>query len=295
MLDAHTDEVGFMVQRICPDGTLGFVPLGSWSPVCVPAHPVLVHTPKGYIPGIIASKPPHYMTEAERSALPKLTDLVIDVGAVSREDALTNFGVRIGEPVVPDTPFRYIENQDVLYGKAFDCRIGCAAQVAVLEALKGKSLAMDVVGVFSAQEEIGIRGARVTAKTVKPAVAVLFEGSPGDDTFGNPETAQTALKKGPMLRHIDAGMITNPRFQRFALGIGEELGLPVQQGVRTGGSTNGAGLHLSNQGLPVIVIGLPVRYIHTHCGFAAYQDFEHAVKLGIAIIERLTPEIIAGF
>ncbi|MDR0561072.1 MAG: M20/M25/M40 family metallo-hydrolase [Spirochaetaceae bacterium] len=295
LLDAHTDEVAFMVQHICADGTLKFIPLGGWVPACVSAHPVRVHTSKGYIPGIVASKPPHYMSEAERTAVPKLADMVIDVGAVSKEDAVKNFGVRIGEPVVPDTPFQHLKDHDLLYGKAFDCRIGCAAAVAVLEALEGTVLPADAVGVFTAQEETGIRGARVAANTVKPAAAILFEGSPADDTFSNPETAQTALKKGPMLRHIDAGMITNPRFQRLALTIGEELGIPVQQGVRTGGSTNGAYIHISNQGVPVIVIGLPVRYAHTHCCFTAYQDFEHAVKLAVAVIKRLTPDIIAGF
>ncbi|MDR3334900.1 MAG: M42 family peptidase, partial [Treponema sp.] len=104
-----------------------------------------------------------------------------------------------------------------------------------------------------------------------------------------------AIKRGPMLRHLDNGMITNPRFQRFALNTAAELGIPVQEAVRTGGSTNGASIHLSNEGVPVIVIGLAVRYIHTHYCFAAYSDVENAVKLGVAIIERLNAERVASF
>ena len=126
---------------------------------------------------------------------------------------------------------------------------------------------------------MGTRGAAVTANTVKPDLAIVFEGCPADDTVAEPYMIQTAIHKGPMLRHIDARMITHPRFQRYALDLAEELGIPVQESVRTGGSTNGAPIHLSNQGVPVIVIGIPVRYIHTHYGLAAHSDVENAAKL----------------
>ena len=95
-----------------------------------------------------------------------------------------------------------------------------------------------------------------------------------------------------MLRHIDAKMITNPRFIRYAIDLGEELGIPVQQAVRTGGSTNGAPIHLSGLGVPVIVIGLPVRYIHTHYCYASFCDFENSVKLAVEIIKRLNAGMI---
>jgi putative aminopeptidase FrvX len=295
-LDAHSDEVAFMVQNICADGTLKFHNLGGWVPFCVPAHAVRVRTREGYIPGIVASKPPHYMTDAERTSVPKIADMVIDVGAVSREDAVKNFGIRVGEPVIPDVSFQYLKNAGILYGKAFDCRLGCAALAATMMELAGQELAVDVVGAFAVQEEMGLRGARVTANRVKPAAAIVFEGCPADDTFNaSVEMAQTVLKKGPMLRHLDNQMITNPRFQRFALDLAEELGIPIQEGVRTGGSTNGASIHLSNEGVPVIVIGMGVRYAHTHYCYSSYSDFENAVKLGTAIIRRLNPELIGGF
>ena len=98
-----------------------------------------------------------------------------------------------------------------------------------------------------------------------------------------------------MLRHIDAKMITNPRFIRYAIDLAEKLGIPVQQAVRTGGSTNGAPIHLSGLGVPVIVIGLPVRYIHTHHCYASLCDFENSVKLAVEIIKRLNADIIKNF
>jgi putative aminopeptidase FrvX len=90
-------------------------------------------------------------------------------------------------------------------------------------------------------------------------------------------------------------MITNPRFQRFALDLAGKKGIPVQEAVRTGGATNGGIIHLTGKAVPVIVIGIPVRYIHTHYGIASYADFENSVKLGCEVIRALSAEIIAGF
>ena len=90
-------------------------------------------------------------------------------------------------------------------------------------------------------------------------------------------------------------MVTNPRFQRFALELGKELGIPVQESVRSGGGTNGGPIHMSNGGVPVIVIGVPVRYIHSHHGFACVADYENSVKLAVEIIKRLNAETIQSF
>ena len=295
-LDAHSDEVGFMVRAVRPNGTLAFTPLGGWVPCNIPAHRVLVQTAEGdYIPGVVASKPPHFAGPGERNAVPAVEDMGIDIGASSREEVLRDFQIRIGAPVAPDADFQYQEGRDLMIGKAFDCRLGCAALVQTLDLLAGKDLAVDVTGAFAVQEEMGMRGAAVTANRVKPDAAIVFEGCPADDTVAEPWLVQTAIHKGPMLRHLDARMITNPRFQRYALDLAEELGIPVQESVRTGGSTNGGAIHLSNLGVPVIVIGIPVRYIHTHYGLAALADVEDAARLACALLEGLDGARIGGF
>jgi len=234
------------------------------------------------------------MTESEREKSVALSDMVIDIGATSREEALSGFSIRIGEPVVPDVRFEHIPERDLMIGKAFDCRLGCAAVLGTLRALAAEKLKADVVGALASQEEMGTRGATVTANAVKPDIAIVFEGCPADDTFTEPWLTQTAIKRGPMLRHIDARMITNPRFQRHALGLAARRGIPVQEGVRTGGSTNGAPIHLSNLGVPVIVIGLPVRYIHTHHGIASFSDYANAVELAHQLILGIDADFIRG-
>lgn len=296
MLDAHSDEVGFMIRAIKPNGTLTFITLGGWVASNVSAHKVRVQTADGdYIPGIITNKPPHYMTEADRKAPPSLESMTIDVGASSAEEVIHDFHIRIGAPVVPDVVFSYDEKHDLMLGKSFDCRLGCAALIHGLDLVKNKDLKVDVTGAFSVQEEVGARGAQVTSNTIKPDLAIVLEGCPADDTIMDAYAVQTAIHKGPMLRHVDARMITNPRFQRFALNLAARLNIPVQEGVRTGGSTNGAPIHLSNQGIPVIVIGIPVRYIHTHYGFAAHEDVANAARLTAALLENLDEAIIHSF
>ena len=295
-LDAHTDELGFMVQCIKPNGTLKFITIGGWVPSSIPAHRVKVKTISGeYIPGIIASKPPHFMTAAERTSLPAIDEMSIDIGAASEKEAYEEFGIRMGAPVVPDTEFSYDEKHDMMVGKAFDCRIGCAAIVDTLRELDGKELDVDIVAAFSSQEEIGSRGAAVTCNTVKPDIAIVFEGCPADDTVLEPFEAQTVLHKGPMLRHIDAKMITNPRFQKFAMDTAQEKSIKMQTSVRLGGSTNGAPIHLSNSGVPVIVIGIPVRYAHTHYGYASYEDYQKGVRLACELLKSLDEAMIRSF
>ena len=297
MLDAHTDECGFMVQSIRENGSLEILMLGGVILTNLPAHTVMIRTRSGkLVRGIISSKPIHFMNEAERASQSlSIETLIVDVGAVSRKEVTEVFGISIGDPAVPEVSFSYDEERDLCFGKAFDNRLGCAAVLDTMKALKGEKLDVDYVGVLSSQEEIGERGAFVTRDVVKPDIAICFEGCPADDTFNPDYFIQTAMKKGPMLRHFDRCMVTNPRFQRFALELGKELGIPVQESVRSGGGTNGGPIHMSNGGVPVIVIGVPVRYIHSHHGFACVADYENSVKLAVEIIKRLNAETIQSF
>ena len=296
LLDAHSDEVGFMIKAIRPNGTMDFIPLGGWVASNVGAHRVLVRNNSGvWVPGIVASKPPHFTSEKEKKQFVELSDMVIDVGASSDREVREDYNISIAAPVVPDASFEYQDNNDIMIGKAFDDRLGCAAIIRTFAELAETGLDVNLTGVFASQEEIGLRGATAAAKTVKPDIAIAFEGTPADDTVTESYAVQTALKKGPMLRHIDSGMLTNPRFQRFAIDAALKNGVPVQEAVRTGGSTDAAAIHLAKTAIPVIVIGVPVRYIHTHYGIASYSDFENSVKLACAIIRNLNREVIAGF
>jgi putative aminopeptidase FrvX len=295
-LNAHTDEVGFMVKAIRPDGMIEFITIGGWIPTNVPAHMVRILNKDGiYVPAVVASKPPHFMSEAEKKAPLEITNLVLDVGASSSEEVIKEYRIGIAAPVVPEVSCTFDEKHGLFIGKAFDCRIGCASTLATLKELQGMDLKVNLVGDFSSQEEVGTRGSIVSANTIKADLAIVFEGCPADDTVVPSYQAQTCLKKGPMLRHIDSRMITNPRFQRYALNLAQELGIPVQEAVRSAGATNGAPIHLAHDGIPAIVIGVPVRYAHTHYGISALFDVEQAVRLAKEILLRMDSKTIRSF
>ncbi len=294
MLDAHGDEVGFMVHSIKPNGTLRFIEIGGMDPRGLASSEVLVRTVSGeYIRGTIGLRPPHFSGGDPELSL-DTHDFSIDIGACSAEEAEA-FGAAIGEPVVPATRCVFDEKHGLFFGKAFDCRIGVAAMISVLRRLDGIDLPFDVVGVVSSQEEVGDRGIKVAVNRVKPDIAVCFEGCPADDTFTEDYAIQTALKRGPMFRYMDRSIICSPRFQRWVLAKAKEKGIKAQASVREGGGNNGAVVNLSGNGVPTVVAGVPVRYIHSASGITAYEDFENTAELVYNIAKDLTPQILETF
>ncbi|MBQ1684197.1 MAG: M42 family metallopeptidase [Clostridia bacterium] len=297
MLDAHSDEVGLMVQAVRPNGTVKFLPLGGWNKPSLPGNRMLIRNAEGkLVTGIVAAKPVHFMTAAEKESTAfEIADLSLDVGAVSKAETEELFRIAPGDPIVPLTEFRYDAERGLLFGKAFDCRIGCAALIETLSRLSGRELSFDVVAVFSSQEEVGERGVQAAVKKVSPDIAVCFEGCPADDTFTEPWLTQTALRRGPMLRHMDKSVICNPRFMRWATDTAKQSGIPVQCAVREGGGNNGAVINISQGAVPVIVAGVPVRYIHSPNCIAAYSDFENTVRLAVRLAENMTPAVTDSF
>ncbi len=134
MLDCHTDEVGFIVRHITKDGFLRFLPLGSWPGDVLSAERVRVMASGGKISGMIGAIPPHHRTG--KTALPALESLYIDIGAESR-DQVESWGIRIGTPIVPATPFQLMRNPRRALGKAFDNRAGCALCVEAFQRAAG--------------------------------------------------------------------------------------------------------------------------------------------------------------
>lgn len=293
LLDAHTDEVGFMVQSIMDNGTLMFVPLGGWVTTNIPAHLVGIKNIHGeIIEGITGSTPPHFMSEEERKRPLSIDTMFIDIGAKSREEVIKDFGIEVGAPVAPLVDFRYDSKRNLIRGKAFDNRLGCCSIIETLKKLEGKNLNVNVVGGFAAQEEVGMRGAKITSAKVKPNLAILFEGSPADDRYFPAGVAQGVLGGGTQIRHMDQSYISSFEYIKFAKEIADENNIKYQSAVRRAGSTNAGAIHLSGEGVPVLVLGIPSRFVHSHYNFADLSDFEATVDLAVNVIENLNEESV---
>lgn len=296
-LDCHTDEVGFIVENINRNGSISFLTLGGWHVGNVPASAVVIKNNKGeYIKGVVTSKPPHFMTDEEKNRLPKMSELTIDIGTSSYEETVELYGIEVGNPIVPDVSFVYDEKIGIMRAKAFDNRLGCAASIEVLKAVKNNGIKnVNVVGAFASQEEVGLRGAQVAAYRVKPDFAIVFEGSPADDSFKEGTASHGALKKGVQLRVVDGAMISNPRVLKFARDIADKKGIKYQMIAREKGSTNGGKYHISETGIPVLVLAIPTRYIHTHYSYASIDDLTAAISLAVEVIKELNKDIIKSF
>lgn len=298
MLDAHTDECGFLVQGIMENGLLSMIMLGGMDLPSLPAHTVLVRTRSGKkIRGIITSRPVHFMTEKDRSAPLDIESMFIDVGASGKKEVL-ELGIRIGDPVVPEVSFSYDPERELCFGKAFDNRMGCACILHTMRELnalrrQGWEPSVDVVGAFAAQEEVGTRGAAVTAAQVQPDLAIVFEGSPADDFYYGKEKSQGALRGGTQIRCMDKSYITNPAFLEYAHELAEKLQIPYQDTVRRGGSTNAGKISLSGRAVPTLVLGIPCRYVHSHYNFCAKEDIRSTVRLAVEVIRNLDGERLA--
>lgn len=297
MLDAHTDEVGFMIHSIKPDGTLKFVLLGGWNRNTLQGTRVLIKNKSNtFIKGIIVGKPPHLIKRMESlTTQQNENELYIDIGARSSEEVKDVFQIERGAFAAPEGFFLYDVKNGLLFGKAFDCRIGCAALIETLKLIEGKTYPFDIVATFTSQEEVGDRGCKLAVNRVQPQIAICFEGAPADDVGVESSSIQTAIKKGLMFRYMDKSIICNPRFMRFILNVAEEEHLPVQTSVRENGGNNGSAIYTAANGVPVVVAGIPVRHIHSAQSIAAMEDFNCAVCIVVKVIERLTVEGVNGF
>jgi putative aminopeptidase FrvX len=284
LIDGHLDELGLLVQSITDFGQLRVINIGSWDIKNLLSQKMRLVTDDGLVlKGIVGSKPVHFLSEAERAKAVTVEDLLVDIGVSSREEA-QSLGVRIGLALVPDVAFEYQSVTQTMIGKAFDNRLGCCLVVETLN----ECVEMDyrhVIGALSVQEEVGGRGAAVVGNVVDADLCIVFEGSPADDTFTPLGEAQGAIGKGVQIRIADRTMISHPGLTALAVRLAKEKGIPYQETVRRGGGTNGAVYHVKGKGIPCIVLGVPVRYVHAHYGITKLYDYEAAKELALAVIE----------
>ncbi|MGE5604876.1 MAG: M42 family metallopeptidase [Bacteroidota bacterium] len=285
LLAAHLDEVGLMVRGITPGGYLKTVPLGSWWPPTLLGQRVLVRSKNGDYYGAVGAKPPHYLGEEERNRPLKLADLYIDVGA-RNSDEVNALGIEVGDPVVPAVKTEKLGPSGALMGKAFDDRAGCAVIARVLQELD-QNHPNQVIGAGTAQEENGLKGAKTVAAVVHPDLCLVLEGTPADDFPGASDIIQGKLGGGPQIRFFDPTLTPNQALVRSVIATAGEMGIPYQLAVRESGGTDGKEIQQSAAGVPTIVIGVPVRYAHSHQCIMSLNDLEATVKLVLGLINVL--------
>jgi putative aminopeptidase FrvX len=294
MLAGHLDEIGFMVTRITDEGYLKFQTLGGWWEQVMLAHRVEVHTRQGPIIGVIGSKPPHILSPDERNKVVDKKTMFIDIGATSRAEAEL-WGVRPGDAVVPYGPFAQMRNPELIMAKAWDNRFGCALAIEVLRRLQGQDHPNTVFGVGTVQEEVGLRGATTTTNVIQPDIGIAIDtGIAGDMPGVGPDEAAGKLGGGPVVLLYDGSMIAHTGLRNLLIDVAEAENLPLQFDKMPGGGTDAGRIHIFGAGVPSIVVGVAVRYIHTNTAIMHRRDFDQAAQLLVALLRRLDAETVAG-
>lgn len=283
LVAGHMDEVGFRVQAITPQGYLTFVPVGGWWGHNLLAQRVEVKTRTGSkITGLVASKPPHFLSPSEREKVQSLDAMFIDIAASSASE-VASWGIRIGDPIAPVSQFTASRKDGRYLAKAFDNRVGMGGAIEVGRDLLASSSGQLVVA-GTVQEEVGLRGSRTLGNLLAPDVAIVLEGPPADDTPGQDlSISQGVLGEGVQIRLHDPSAIMNPRLVDLAISLAESNGIPHQVTVRRSGGTDAGGFTQSGPGIPSIVLGVPARYIHSHNGIIDIADYRAMVDLAKAL------------
>ncbi len=287
MLASHMDEIGFMVKHITKEGFLKFVCLGGWWEQVMLSQRVTVHGSKGDLPGVIGSKPPHILTPEERTKVVQKRDMYIDIGARDEKEA-RKLGVFEGCPATPYAEMVPMGDGKTLLGKAWDNRIGCAVMADVMDNISGKKHDNTVYGVATVQEEVGLRGAQTSVNLLKPDVAFVIDTCVAGGTPGvSDDVAPAKIGEGIAITIYDAGMIPNTALRDFAQKVARDLKIPTQISISEGGATDGGRIHLHGDGVLTLTFSIPTRYIHSHQSVIHMDDYENAVALITAMIEKL--------
>lgn len=292
LIAGHMDEVGFLVTMITDEGFLKFQTLGGWWEQVMLAQRVTIRTHKGDITGVFGSKPPHILPPDERKKMVEKSDMFIDIGVTSKEEA-REAGVRPGDPVIPICPFTVMANEKMLLAKAWDNRFGCALALQTLKEL-GASHPNTLYAGATVQEEVGLRGATTLGHLVNADVAISLDvGIAGDTPGVKAHEAQGKLGKGPVILIFDGSLIPNLKLRNLFVEVAEAEGIPYQFDSVAAGGTDGGRFQLANDGVPAINIGIPARYIHSAASMVHLDDFINATRLMVAVIKRLDADTVA--
>lgn len=280
LLCAHMDEVGFIISHIHQDGTLAFQAVGGISPSCLLGKRLRIGPNRIF--GVIGSVSVHLLSKEEKEREIPISQLYIDIGASSAEEAASR--VSLGDYAVFDTAFT--ETDTLLRGKALDDRLGCAVLVEVLRAYQPEHFRL--VGCFSAQEETGIRGAKVAAKSVKPDLALVLETTTCND-LPNVLPQQQVVKMGAgiALSVADAYTLYPHRLREMLCNLAEQNNIPYQTKNRTSGGNDCGSISIANGGVPVAVLSIPCRYLHTPVTLAARADYQASIDLVLAFLKEM--------
>ncbi len=292
MVDAHMDELGGMVRRIAPNGTLAMQMLGGWLDQALVDQRWVILGSKGPVRAVTGIRDIHVVPTDERTKVYPRDGLYLDVGAKDAAEAAA-MGLEPGDPVVPDAPFTVLNGTDNYLGKAWDDRIGCGVLLVAMQRLAKLPHPNQIFFVATTQEEIGLRGAKTAADVVKPDIGLAIEGGITGDVFlGHPEETQAKLGAGPGIFLYDTSALPNRKLVSLVKKTATAKAIPLQLDLVQGYGDDSSAIQESNGGVPTVNFVVPVRYTHAHNGVVNRGDFDKMVDLVVAVLQGLDAGVV---
>ncbi|MFY0686527.1 MAG: M42 family metallopeptidase [Cyclobacteriaceae bacterium] len=273
MMAAHMDEIGFIVTHIDDNGFVRFTTLGGFDPKTLTAQRVIIHGKEDVV-GVMGSKPIHVMKPEERTKTVQLDDFFIDTG-LSAEDL--NGKIEIGSPITREREL--IEMGDCVNCKSLDNRVSVYVLIEVLKQVS--ALEVDLYGVFTVQEEVGLRGAMVASHTINPDFGLAIDTTIAFDLPGaQPHEMITSLGKGAAIKIMDASTICDSRMVAYLKKTADEHSINWQPEVLTAGGTDTAGVQRTGKnGAIAGAVSIPTRHLHQVIEMSHKKDVDDAVHL----------------
>ena len=283
MVGAHMDEIGFIVTHIDDKGFIRFHTLGGFDPKTLTAQRVIIHGKKDVI-GVMASKPIHVMSPAERDKPAKMSDYFIDTGLSSKEVKKL---INVGDPITREREF--IEMGHCVNGKSLDNRLAVFILIEALRKLKKKKVPYDIYGVFTVQEEVGIRGANVAALRINPDFGFGLDTTIAFDLPGAAAHEMiTKLGEGTAIKLMDASTICDYRMVEYMKRTADKHKIKWQPEILTAGGTDTAGIQRMTEGGSIAgAISIPTRHLHQVIEMAHKDDIEGSIDLLTVCVSEL--------
>ncbi len=285
MAAAHMDEIGFIVTHIDDKGFIRFNPLGGFDPKTLTSQRVIVHGKKDLL-GVMGSKPTHIMQPEERTKAAKITDYFIDTGLPKKE---VEKHIEIGNPVTRWSPL--LELGECVNVKSLDNRVCVFLLIEALRALKKakKKPCYDFYAVFTVQEEVGLRGANVSALDIKPDFGFGLDTTIAYDVPGStPQERCTALGEGAGIKIMDSSVICDYRMVAFMKKVADKHKIQWQPEILAAGGTDTAGLQRMVPGGSIAgAVSVPTRHIHQTIETVHKKDLQASIDLLVACVCEL--------
>lgn len=284
MVASHMDEIGFIVKHIDDNGFVRFHPLGGFDPKTLTAQRVIIHGKEDVI-GVMGSKPIHVMTPEERNKVSKLNDYFIDLGRPKEEVEKL---ISMGDPITRERSL--IEMGDCVNCKSIDNRVAVFILIEALRMLQEVDIDVDFYGVFTVQEEVGIRGANVAAHTINPDFGIAIDTTIAYDLPGAAAHERvTELGKGAAIKVLDGMTICDYRMVAYMKQVADGEEIPWQPEILPAGGTDTAGVQrMGKNGSIAGAISIPTRHLHQVIEMAHKQDIKHCIDLLCACTQGLS-------